>query len=206
MALVSACAMPEPPGELVGAYRIEGTLLENTCGSTAVPAADPLRFDVELRSDGDTGLWVRVPPPRSGRLDDDGAFRFELQSSFATRSEPNEPAETLTEMQIEALADPDGYQRLDQPAAQRCRLLVTELIHGTVLHDGRNDDGATPFRDEPDAPADDADDEVDLVGENEISIRAAPGTDCSLVLEAQGGPFLALPCRIDYALEGQLIE
>lgn len=191
--------MPEPVGELVGAYRIEGALIENSCGSAAVPAADPLRFDVELRDDDGIGLWLRVPPPRSGRLDDDGEFRFEVQATYAASSEPNEPPETLTEMQIEALADPSGYEQLDRPPAQRCGLMVTELIQGTVLHDSR-DDGEPSFRPE------DEDDVVDLVGQNEISIRGVPGTDCSPALATQGGPFLALPCRIDYELEGQLIE
>ena len=199
--------MPEPPGELVGAYHIEGALLENSCGSAAVPAADPLRFDVEIRDDDGTGLWVRVPPPRSGRFDDDGEFRFEVQSTYAASAEPNEPAETLTEMDIEALANPTTYERLDQAPAQRCRLTVSEVIRGTVLHDSRGDEDGPGLPPEPeDETGDESDDEVDLVGENEISIRAVPGTDCSPALEEQGGPFLALPCRVSYELQGELLE
>src|SRR5262245_27885065 len=96
------CAMPdELPGELVGAYHIEGALMENACGSDAVPAADPLSFDVEVRVADGSGLWLAASPPAfPGRLENDGDFQFERQSSFNVNANGQQvdPAEVQTEM------------------------------------------------------------------------------------------------------------
>src|SRR5690606_12316005 len=41
-----------------------------------------------------------------------------------------------------------------------------------------------------------------LAGVHEVELRAAQGSDCSAALAALGGAYLALPCLVEYALEG----
>jgi hypothetical protein len=201
---LAACAVPDPPGELIGAYSITGALQENSCGSTAVPAADPLRFDVQVRRDKGIGLWLLAQPPaHPGRLDDDGDFSFERESSVAVdgRRAQDRPPELTTETQIEALADPERFQRIDDARQRPCRLLVRERIHGRVLRDGQPDGGIDDVGTAADAGTAES---ADLIGENEITFRAAPGDDCGLVLERNGGPFIELPCSVRYEIEGTL--
>jgi hypothetical protein len=193
--------MPEPPGELVGAYQIDGALTENSCGSRALPAVDPLSFSVEIREDDRQGLWLRdTPPARPGRLDEDGSFEFTFESRYPVTATTETRVESLLERDVEELADPATYDDLDATRAQPCLLLVDERVSGQLLRDSRPLD--------PDAPgARDAgaDQEHDLVGENTIDVRGAGG-DCGVVLEEQGGPFLELPCRAHYELQGELID
>ena len=203
LAGTAACAMPsELPGERVGAYSLEGELTENSCGSQAVPAMDPLRFNAELRQDDQgQGVWLRGKPPgQPGKLEADGRFRFQLESTFDVRTKPPEKVETLIYEDIERLADPDTYDNLDQPAGKPCRLVIAERIEGRALRVHRADAGSSYTTDGGVEPG-----TADLVAENEIQIRALAG-DCNVVLAQLGGPFLALPCRVHYDLEGELIE
>jgi hypothetical protein len=199
----------EAPGTLIGAYHIEGALTENSCGSDALPAADPLTFDVQIRKDKQGGgLWLRgMPPARPGRLGEDGSFSFEAESAFdAKPANGAEPIESVYEQDPGELTDPELVERLQMQAMQSCRLLITETIDGHMLRmaeiaDASADSGVA----EPKASDDDDEDSGDdLVGVNEISIRAQPGSNCGLVLATMGGPFLALPCRAHYDLTGTL--
>ncbi|MDD9937569.1 MAG: hypothetical protein OXT09_28410 [Myxococcales bacterium] len=202
--LVAGCNV-EPPGELLGEYDLRGALLENTCGVEALPANDPLLFQAQIRDDDGRALWLMMPPARPGVLEDDGDFSFETESSFQV--DPDRPAqgpdpfapdpEAFTdEASLEAFA-PAGSQ-----AGPACTLLIIERMNGTLWRDLHG------VYDASDA-AEDVDDEtagLDLVGENEIEIRAASGSDCRLVMSDQGGPFEALPCHALYEIDGTLIE
>jgi hypothetical protein len=196
------CAMPqEPAGDLVGAYRIHGALLENSCGSAALPAADPLNFDVQIRQQNGSGLWLATaPPPQLGSLSNDGDFRFERQATYDVGE--RKPVELLVDMDIERLADPQAAQQLGDDRVQPCRLTVDERVAGTLLRDSRedeSDDGAAEERASSSGSA-------DLIGENEIAVRVASGSDCRASLEENGGPFERLPCEVRYELEGELID
>jgi hypothetical protein len=193
----------EPAGELVGAYRIRGALMENSCGSAALPAADPLNFDVQIRTQNGSGLWlVAAPPPQLGSLTNDGDFRFERQSSYEVGERM--PVELLVEMDIERLSDPEAARQLGDDGGQPCRLTVDERVSGTLLRDSREEDsdGADEAADDERAGSSGA----DLIGENEIAVRVAAGTDCRASLEDNGGPFERLPCEVRYELEGELID
>jgi hypothetical protein len=192
-----ACAAPEPPGKLVGAYHIQGKLLENTCGTAALPASDTLSFDVEIRQDEQgRGIWrLAMPPATFGSLALDGSFVFELEHNYRVGMS-QDPIERLSELDPEALANPELVERLDEAGMQQpCTLVVVHRIEGT-LYDVQDDD----------AGVNDAGAEADLLGENEISIRAAQGSVCTAVLTTYGGPFDDLPCSARYALEGELKE
>jgi hypothetical protein len=197
---LGGCAMPtELPGQHVGAYSVSGELTENSCGSAAVPAVDPLQFNVEVRENQGTGLWLQgTPPGKPGKLEDDGAFRFRLESRYNVPGMAPDPVEMLIYTDIEKLADPDTYDNLDRKSDEPCQLLVSETVEGRLLNDDRQA-GATGTGAKSSASG-----TPDLIGENEIAIRGAAG-DCSLVLADQGGPFDDLPCRVHYELEGALV-
>src|SRR5262245_50982632 len=124
LATISGCALPEPPGELVGAYRIEGTLTDNECGTDALPADDALTFDVEIREQDEHGLWLMrgAPPPRPGTLDDDGEFAFEVQNIYPVAPGQQQSLELMNERQIEELSDPEALQRRAERPTPQCRL------------------------------------------------------------------------------------
>lgn len=195
-----ACEVPTPRGELVGAYHVAGALTENTCGSDALPAADPLSFDIEIRDEDGVGLWVRSSPPiTEGKLQSDGAFSFTLQSAYDVPASRPQPAGEVIEEDIDKLADPNTYDT-SRPAPP-CRLLITESIVGTLLRDSRtpNDTGTS------DAGMSSTDETAaDLVAENVIAMSPAPGSNCARTLASAGGPFLGLPCRAHYDLQGTL--
>jgi hypothetical protein len=204
LAGTAACAMPsELPGERVGSYAIEGALTENSCGSQALPAADPLKFNVELRQDDQgQGVWMRgMPPGHPGKLEADGHFRFVSESIFDVRTMPPEKVESLIYEDIERLSDPNTYDNLDQPPGKPCRLAISERIEGRALRVNRSDAGGPAYTSDAGVERD----SPDLIAENEVEIRPASG-DCAVVLSQQGGPFLTLPCRVHYDLEGTLAE
>src|SRR5687768_12661779 len=75
--LLTVGCVPEYPGEVVAAFHVVGALEENECGTTAVPAMDPITFEVELRQDRGRGFWRRTDAPVvSGTYDEEGGFEF----------------------------------------------------------------------------------------------------------------------------------
>jgi hypothetical protein len=193
----------EPVGELVGAYRIRGALMENSCGSAALPAADPLNFDVQIRKQNGSGLWlVAAPPPQPGSLSNDGDFRFERLATYDVGERPS--VELLVEMDIERLSDPEAARQLGDDSGKPCRLTVAERVAGTLLRDSLDENAG----DESDAAGEEraSSSGADLIGENEIAVRVAAGSDCRPSLEENGGPFERLPCVVRYELEGELID
>ena len=202
-AALYGCALPEDrPGDLVGAYRIDGSLMENSCGSAALPAADPLNFDVEIRKQGRSGYWVvAAPPPYPGLLDDDGDFSFERQSTYDLGEQRS--AELLVDMDIERLTDPEAARQLGDDTPAPCRLTVSERVAGTLLrvsaaHEAQDGGISAEGRSGRSSG-------TDLVGKNDIAIRVASG-DCRRSLREHGGPFERLPCAVHYDLEGELID
>jgi hypothetical protein len=197
----------EPPGDLVGAYHVEAALTDNTCGSDALPAADSLTFDVEIRKDDQgRGLWVRAtPPPRTGSLHDDGSFEFAVESAYDVPTTTNTSTEMMFERDPdpEKLADPEAIDRDEMQAAQACRLMIEESIQGTMLRVSSMKADMKPSAKSADDSSD-AGAGSDLIGENDIEIRIAAGSNCDRVLTAHGGPFLILPCKAHYDLTGTL--
>jgi hypothetical protein len=203
MCTATGCAMPKPPGELVGVYSIEGALTQNECGEDALPAANPLIFDVELRQDDGTGYWLQgMPPAWPGILTEDGEFSFELEQLYPVDPNARVQSDPFSAMDPEALADPSYYENLDrQTQAEPCQLRIVESVEGTVLRTRASDDAG----DGPDDD-DDAISSPDLVGDNAIDISAVPGGDCGLVMRDEGGPFDALPCTAHYDLIGTMLR
>ena len=177
------CVEVQPPGELVGAYLVTGTLVENTCGEEALPTVDPMMFEVQLRDDEGRGLWLVSPPARPGRLDEDGAFSFEYERGFTITG--GAPPEITIETDPTVLVDPERIER--EQMREPCEILVGESIVGSLEH----------------APAED---EAALLASNEIAVRVATGARCDALLVDAGGPWERLPCRALYDLEGEPAE
>ncbi|MDH5675150.1 MAG: hypothetical protein OEZ06_23695 [Myxococcales bacterium] len=200
LASLGGC-MGERPGELVGRYRIDGELLENTCGSSALPAVSPLHFEVEVRDDEGAGIWYLNPPGQRGLLDESGSFEFVRESRYTVGSGLRDPNETLLEMGPERFADPELGQAYDPANSTRsCQMVVAERIEGRLhraLLAGQDAGLEAPPRD---AEA------SDLTAKNSIEVRAASPGECDFVLEDEGGPFQQLPCAAEYTLSGMLLN
>jgi hypothetical protein len=180
----------KPSGELVGTYAITGALVENTCGQTARSTPDPLIYTVHVRDDDGVGTWqLEKQGAQAGTLDDEGKFAF-LAESSTPMGEQTRPKQVL-EANDFLSGDPDA----DLYRAN-CTLLTRESMRGT-LHRRLQDADAG-------MSADAGMDDADLVGVNTIEIQPAPGSDCTLQLAAVGGAYLALPCRVEYEIEGAL--
>jgi hypothetical protein len=182
----------ELPGQVVGTYKIEMTLDENTCGALAVNSLDGHRYAVELRADGERGFW-RIPgqPPLEGTYVPP-AFHFEYSSIVASS---------------DADAGPYG-----------CQLRQSEVLEGSILLSGTPgadggdetealDAGADADAAESaalDAGAATSEDATGpaLQGSHEMTIEPARGTDCREALAPEGA-FEHLPCSVRYTLRGK---
>lgn len=85
------CTPAKLPGRSLGVYGVVGTLKSNECGNQAVPAANPLVFQVELRYDGQQAYWHREGLPAvAGAVTADGKFTFSIQTTWtAIPADPN---------------------------------------------------------------------------------------------------------------------
>lgn len=191
---LAGCEAPERPGELVGRYQVMGALMRNDCGADALPALDPLNFDVEIRDNQGVGLWYFGSPPAiSGSLEADGTFRFQFGQQVQvtapgtrTMTEPEEPSDFWE-------AEP-GVEVNEAG----CHMRIVETVDGRLHRD---------LREAADVELDGSEaSESDLTAVNLIEVSAAAGSDCHASLAEHGGVFRALPCAAEYQLAGTLIE
>jgi hypothetical protein len=197
-----ACNQGTKPGSLVGSYAVHGVLVENTCGQSALPTANPLDFVVELRSDTGIAYWLPTKAAStSGTLNDSGGFRFTMSETQVVQGSPaprqEEPSDFLS-------TEPDFD--LKQRQARPCALTRKQTVSGKVMR--RIEDGVvneTPASGDRDAAVEDSDTAgSDLSAEHMIEVAPATGSECSAALAALGGAFLALPCQARYVLTGRL--
>ena len=192
VAAIGCQRQAEAVGDLVGVYAIDGALTENSCGQAALPAVDPLRFEVEIRYTDTVGYWqIEKRPAKPGELEQNGEFRFtnentSLVSSMRGANNALEPQDFLS-------LEPDFDLK-----TTTCAMKVREVIEGSLkrsLLDGV--DGGVFELDPGDA-------KYDLSGENTIEVTPTTDSDCSASLAVKGGPFSNLPCTAHYALRGTL--
>ena len=180
-------------GDLIGVYSITGSLIDNSCGQAALPTQNPLRFEVEIRSENSVGYWqIAKRPAKPGELEEDGSFRFkneQTQLVSRTRAVRND-----LEPQDWSSLDPDFDLK-----TVTCAMKTSELIEGTLER---------TFSDLLDGGANGNDDKKasDLIGDNVIQIEPTPDSNCSASLAALGGAFANLPCAAHYKLKGELLE
>ena len=197
-----ACNQGSKPGSLVGSYAIHGVLVENTCGQSALPTANPLDFVVELRTDSGVAYWMPDKAAMaSGTLNDSGNFRFSMSDTQVVQGAPGmrleQPSDYLS-------AEPDFDLKRQQ--ARGCALTRKQTVSGKVAR--RIEDGVvneTPSSNDRDAAIEESSSaDGDLSAEHLIEVTPASGSDCEAALAALGGAFLALPCEARYSLNGSL--
>lgn len=190
----------EAPGEPVGAYTVQGTLEENTCGRTALPAADALQFGVEIRANGESGHWIvgQELPGFEGDLDEEGNFLFGVEQVNAV-IQPGTMTGGVEQPEDYFAADPEQGARRTEGG---CAISIIERIEGRISRRFDGDGGVRIL----DGDASDEGDERDLSADNRIELAPMPGSDCRSTLAVEGGPFLALPCYARYTLTGTLDE
>lgn len=181
LVLVSACwgQGEEQPGDPVGTFEASGLMIEQSCGS-AVPAPDPIDLRFDLRSEeGGRAYWRQQGGPIFAGVQHDGEYTFTVSQSWM-------------------VIEPDRFRGyVGCSVTQRdIFTFVVEEIEGEendemIEVDG--DAGVEPVL-------------LTLTGSQSTEIDPLSGADCTPAVAALGGPFLSLPCRVEYVLNGSGIS
>jgi len=174
--LATACLNQgeEPPGEPVGEFEATGLMVEQSCGS-AIPAPDPLdlAFDLRLESGG-RAYWRRQGGSMFAGVLKDGEYIFTVSQSW---------------MVIEADRF-RGYVGCSVTQRDTFSFFVEEIeTSGDEEDESGADAGVEPAL-------------LALSGSQTTEIIPLSGADCTPAVAAAGGPFLSLPCRVEYVLTG----
>ena len=187
----------ELPGEVVGQFVAVGLMVEQSCGA-AIPAPDPLDLSFELRLEENGRAFYRQPSGATfAGTGSDGVYTFQVSQSWMA-VEPDQfrgySGCTVTqrdiftfvveEPEIDATTDAgDDMEATDGG-------VDTEATDGGV--DTEEIDGGIVI--DPTL--------VKLTGSQTTDVTPLSGSDCRPAVAAFGGPFLALPCRVEYVLTG----
>jgi hypothetical protein len=174
----------EPPGEPVGTFNAVGFMVEQSCGA-AIPAPDPLDLDFELRSESNgRAYWRKLGGAMFAGVEKDGEFTFQVSQSWM-------------------VVQPDrfrGYVGCSVTQRDVFTFVVEPVEVGVEADAGVEDAGVE------DGGAEDAGVEptlLALTGSQTTEITPLAGSDCTPAVAALGGPFLSLPCRVEYVLSGE---
>jgi len=181
LVLVAGCwdQGQEPPGDPVGTFEALGLMVEQSCGE-AVPAPDPLELVFDLRSEaGGRAYWQQAGGSLFVGVARDGEYTFQVSQSWT-------------------VVDPD-------PFLGYLGCSVTQRDEFTFVVEESDDTSASA---ETDADAGAVAPPMTLTGSQTTSIEPVAGSDCLPAVTAGGGPFLSLPCRVEYVLTGtgELVE
>lgn len=182
MLLVMACACwdqgEEPPGELVGTFDAVGLMVEQSCG-VAIPAPDPLDLQFELRKeDGGRAYWRRTGGSLFAGIHQGNQYSFQVSQSWM-------------------VVEPDRFRGyLGCSVTQRD--VFTFVVDETAIEDAAD----AGVAEDPGADAGIDPTLITLTGSQTTDIVPLTGSDCTPAVAALGGPFLALPCRVEYVLTG----
>lgn len=167
----------EPPGELVGTFNATGLMVEQSCGA-AIPAPDPLDLRFELRKEeGGRAYWFRYGTMFAG-IHQGNQYSFQVSQSWM-------------------VVEPDRFRGyLGCSVTQRD--VFTFIVEATTIEDDADAGVAEDLG--ADAGIDPT--LVTLRGSQTTDIVPLSGSDCRPAVAALGGPFLALPCRVEYVLTG----
>ena len=163
----------EPPGEAVGSFEATGLMVEQSCGS-AIPAPDPLDLTFDLRAeDGGRAYWRRQGGQMFAGIHTDGEYTFTVSQSWM-------------------VIEPDrfrGYVGCSVTQRDIFTFVVDEVEAESEEPELGADAGAVPSL-------------LTLSGAQITEIDPLSGADCTPAVAAAGGPFLSMPCRVEYVLTG----
>jgi hypothetical protein len=169
-------------------------MVEQSCGA-AVPAPDPLDLDFELRSESNgRAYWRKLGGAMFAGLEKDGEFTFQVSQSWM-------------------VLQPDRFRGyVGCSVTQRdVFTFVVETVEPSTEADGGVADGGVEDGGVADGGVDEesgADAGIEptaltLSGSQTTEIVPLTGSDCTPAVAALGGPFLSLPCRVEYVLSGE---
>lgn len=189
----------EPPGQAIGTFNAVGFMVEQSCGA-AIPAPDPLELDFELRSEfNGRAYWRLLGGSMFAGVEKDGEYTFQVSQSFM-------------------VVEPDrfrGYVGCSVTQRDVFTFVVETVVLETETDGGVEDGGAEDGGiedDEIEHAGADEESETDagpepilltLTGSQTTDIAPLAGSDCTPAVAALGGPFLSLPCRVEYVLSGE---
>lgn len=195
VALASGCwgGAEEPPGELVGSFEAVGLMVEHSCGA-AVPAADPLRVTFDLRTESNgRAYWYQSDGSVFAGVERDDEYSFQASRSWM-------------------VIEPDRFRGYVGCSVTQRDVFTFELDAPeleTTEADAGVDDAGVEDAGVEDAGVEDAgvDELFDpslttINGSQTTEIIPLAGSDCTPAVAAVGGPFLSLPCRVEYVLTG----
>ena len=184
----------EPPGEAIGTFNAVGFMVEQSCGA-AIPAPDPLDLDFELRSEfNGRAYWRLFGGSMFAGVEQDGEYTFQVSQSWM-------------------VVQPDrfrGYVGCSVTQRDVFTFVVEAVELGTEtdggvedggVEDGGAEDAGTDEESEADAGPEPT--LLTLTGSQTTEIVPLTGSDCTPAVAALGGPFLSLPCRVEYVLSGE---
>ncbi|MGB3052224.1 MAG: hypothetical protein WBB42_14565 [Polyangiales bacterium] len=187
MALTCACfgQDEEPPGELVGSFQALGLMVEQSCGA-AIPAPDPLDLKFDLRSEANgRAYWRLWGGALFAGIEKDDAYTFQTSQSWM-------------------VIEPDRFRGYVGCSVTQRDVFTFEVAAPEIEGD-ENDAGVDGDAGaEGDAGTDPGIDPtlVLITGSQTTEIVPLTGSDCTPAVAALGGPFLSLPCRVEYVLNG----
>ncbi len=183
----------EPPGEPVGTFNAVGFMVEQSCGA-AIPAPDPLDLNFELRRESNgRAYWQQLGGGAFAGVEKDGQYTFQVSRSWMV-VEPDRFRSyvgcSVTQRDVFTFLVEAVEVDLERDAGVADAGVGDAGVGGAgVDADGGTDAGVNPTL-------------FTLTGSQTTEIVPLTGSDCTPAVAALGGPFLALPCRIEYVLTG----
>jgi hypothetical protein len=179
----------EPPGQPIGTFNAVGFMVEQSCGA-AIPAPDPLDLDFELRSEfNGRAYWRRLGGSMFAGVERDGEYTFQVSQSWM-------------------VIEPDRFHGFVGCSVTQRDIFtfLVETVEVDIETDGGVADGGVEDGGVADGGAEDAGPApilLTLTGSQTTEITPLTGSDCTPAVAALGGPFLSLPCRVDYVISGE---
>ncbi|NOQ85178.1 MAG: hypothetical protein GQ551_14315 [Myxococcales bacterium] len=179
----------EPPGQPIGTFNAVGFMVEQSCGA-AIPAPDPLDLDFELRSEfNGRAYWRRLGGSMFAGVERDGEYTFQVSQSWM-------------------VIEPDRFRGFVGCSVTQRDIFtfLVEAVEVDIETDGGVADGGVEDGGVADGGAEDAGPApilLTLTGSQTTEITPLTGSDCTPAVAALGGPFLSLPCRVEYVLSGE---
>ena len=173
LVLVSACwGQGEEPPGQPVGVFEASGLLVEQSCGAAIPAPDPLDIQFDLREEGGRAYWRQPGGSLFAGVSRDGEYVFTISQSWM-------------------VIEPDrfrGYVGCSVTQRDTFTFIVEEADSKTEEVSGA-DAGIEPAL-------------LTLHGSQLTKIEPVSGADCTPAVAALGGPFLSLPCRVEYILTG----
>lgn len=168
----------EPPGELVGSFQAVGLMVEQSCGA-AIPAPDPLALKFDLRSESNgRAYWQSWGGGLFAGIENGDSYTFQTSKSWM-------------------VVEPDRFRGYVGCSVTQRDVFTFEVDVPEIAADedaGVDDDAGVDAGIDPTL--------ISITGSQTTEIVPLTGSDCTPAVAALGGPFLSLPCRVEYVLSG----